>query len=157
MRLESDFRFIINQFSLSWVPYRVSKLAALAQVLITFSSPLAQSALLSNLSTLSTLSNLSSSPEHAWSSHKSLWFMIPPCEFHITFKVVLLQVDVVDLHYVCRHKGGAEDHERMRTKDTVYWWPVSWTQKAWVHNLLTTSRGSGRLETKASQRRSPSL
>jgi hypothetical protein len=49
---------IMNQFSLSVVPYGVSKLAALAQALITLGLPPTQSILLSTLSTLSSL------PEH---------------------------------------------------------------------------------------------
>lgn len=50
---------IMNQFSLSWVPYGVSKLAALAQALVALSSPSARSAC---------LGTLSSSSEQAWSS-----------------------------------------------------------------------------------------
>jgi hypothetical protein len=45
----------MNQFSLSLVPYGVSKLAALAQALITLGLPPTQSILLSTLSTLSSL------------------------------------------------------------------------------------------------------
>jgi hypothetical protein len=60
-----QFLGIMNQFSLSWVPYGVSRLAAPVQTLITLGSPSAQSTHLSNLSTLS---SLSSSLEQAWSS-----------------------------------------------------------------------------------------
>jgi len=54
---DNNYLGIMNQFSNSGVPYGVRKLAALAQVLIIFGSPSAQSTRLRKLSTLS------SSPE----------------------------------------------------------------------------------------------
>jgi hypothetical protein len=61
----------MNQFSLSWLPYGVSKLAALAQALITLSSPSAQS---TRPSTLSTLSVNLSRPDHPEQDILLLWF-----------------------------------------------------------------------------------